>query len=180
MIVCEYDFMMPDRKNADYSQSELDYYAWIPAGSDLPSHRLSLRKNLITGDYEVYRRFYQQRLVSRGAVTVITGDDTGQEQVAFKNKDLGAAVSFADGEWKKYHGNDKDPDQICLHKPPTQHWLCEKLKKAFAGKAMVRRRTISYDRFQQEKDKWLSNGWEILAMPSEFPNKDKITLRKVS
>lgn len=176
MIVCEYDYLMPDSKDPDYSQSELDYYGWIPAGSDLPSHRLSLRRNLVTGDWEVYRRFYNQRLVSEKQVTMIIGDDTGQEQVALKTKDLMAAVVFANGECRKYHG-ERDPDEICLHKPPIQNWLCEKLKQAFVGKPMVR--TISYNRFQQEKEKWLSNGWTILALPSEFPNKDKITLRKV-
>ena len=127
MIICEKEFERPDRDNPNYSMCEVDYYAWIPQGSDLQNHRLSLRKNLRTGEFEVYRCFSETRLVSRKGLTVITGDDTGQEEIAFKSKNLGEAIYFADGEWNKYHGQEapKEPDKVCQHKYPVKAMFCE-------------------------------------------------------
>ena len=124
MIICEDQFNQPDHKDPNYSFDEIDYYAWIPAGSDIPNHRLSLRKNLVTSDFEVYRRFFQKRLISRKDVTVITADDTGLEEVAFKSSDLGKAIEFASGEYLKYHG-DRMGDQVCQHKSPVKAMFCK-------------------------------------------------------
>jgi len=73
MIICEAEFETPDPKNPDFSMTEVDYYAWIPydmATPETPNHRLSLRKNLKTGEYELYRRLFQRRIISRKQITV--------------------------------------------------------------------------------------------------------------
>lgn len=129
MIICEYEFNRPDSKTPDYSMCEVDSYAWIPAGSDMPNHRLSLRKNLKTGEYEVYRHYYEQHLISRGPATVIVGKDTGQEEIAFKSKDLGEAIRFADGQYRKYHGDEEKADQVCQHKHPVRSSLCNAMQR---------------------------------------------------
>jgi len=127
LIICEYDFEQPDHVYPDYSLDEVDYYAWIPAEVDpngIQNHRLSLRKNLVTKEYEVYRRFYQKRLVSRKNVTMVTGDDTGQEEIAFKSSSLEKAIKFACGEYLKYHG-DRMGDKVCQHKRPVIASFCK-------------------------------------------------------
>jgi len=150
MIICEKDFEREDPNRPGYSLTEVDYYAWVPAGSCMPNHRLSLRKNLKTGEWEVYRRFFQRSLISRGPVTVITGDDTGLERVAFKSKSLAEAVRFADDEWNRFHRSglgEKEPDQVCQHKPPVKSPFCkiwEKTpieEKMQAYKDLAKRRT---------------------------------------
>lgn len=107
--------------------TENDYYAWIPATFKFPNHRLSLRKNLKTGEYEVFRHYFDRKLWSKKRLTAIYGEDTDKEDVAFKSKDLEAAVKFANGEWNKYHGDEveKSNDQVCQHKPPVVHRDCE-------------------------------------------------------
>ncbi|MBA7692037.1 hypothetical protein ES703_100595 [subsurface metagenome] len=124
MIICEYDFETPDHKDPNYALHEVDYYSWIPADMGIANHRLSLRKNLKTKEYEVYRRFYQKRLVSRKNVTIITGDDTGLEEIALKSPDLEKAIEFACGEYLKYHG-DNMGDQVCLHQSPVIGSYCK-------------------------------------------------------
>jgi len=129
MIVCEYEFEQEDPKNPGYSMVEVDFYAWVPQGMGISNHRLSLRKNLKTGEYEVYRRFFRQQIISRVRVTVITGDDTGIEQVAFRSKELAETLRFIDGEWRRFHGEGKEPDQVCQHKPPVLATFCKKWKQ---------------------------------------------------
>lgn len=124
MIICESNFEMRDSKNPNLSMTEIDYYAWIPAGSDLPNHRLSLRKNLRTGEYEVYRRFYETKLTSRKQLTVIKGEDTGKEEVTVHSKNLAEAIKFACNEYRKYHGDRLD-DQVCQHRYPVKSRWCE-------------------------------------------------------
>jgi len=126
MIICEYEFEDEDINNPGYSHTEIDYYAWIPQGSGMPNHRLSLRKNLKTQEYEIYRHYYEQHLISRGPVTIITGADTGVEDVAFSSKDLTETIKFADGEWRRFHGEEKWQDQVCKHRPPVVAHNCKK------------------------------------------------------
>ena len=62
MIICEYEFERPDPKNPQYSLVEVDIYGWIPRDfwSEIRDHRLSLRKNLKTGKFELYRHYYAE------------------------------------------------------------------------------------------------------------------------
>lgn len=108
-----------------YSLSEVDYYAWIPASKrhDIPNHRLSLRKNLVTEDFEVYRAYTSQAnaqiLQNRKVVGhMVTFKESGVEEVAFKDKELQKALDFGNQEWDRMHGTDdynREPDRLCTH-----------------------------------------------------------------
>lgn len=118
---------MEDKSQPGYSMHEIDWYAWIPSGSDLKPHRLSLRKNLKTGEFEAYRRFHETVLMSRRDVSVITTDDSGREIVAFRSRSLQKVVDFCNGEYTKYHGEDT-PDVVCMHEYPVKSSSCMKPK----------------------------------------------------
>jgi len=125
MIICEYLFDYPDRDNPKYSQHEVDYYAWIvdPNGQ-MPSHRLSLRKNLENGNFEVYRRF-NKRVVGRIPNGIfITHEDTGIDVVVFEGNFVDA-LTFADNEYERWHGK-KERDKPCQHEYPHRSFLCPK------------------------------------------------------
>lgn len=110
MYICENEFGRPDPKTPDYSLAEVDYYGWIPRQfqSEMPNHRLSLRKNLITGEYEVYRQY----------------KDSTIKQVAYTG-DLKGAILFACAEWRRYHGEGKEDDKICEHQQPKKALFCK-------------------------------------------------------
>ncbi|MBA7505083.1 hypothetical protein ES706_03746 [subsurface metagenome] len=138
MFICEFEFDQPDTENPDYSMPEVDYYAWTPLDKQretgVPNHRLSLRKNLVTGKFEVYRRFFHPVAMAdlRRGIAVATGVDTGTERVAFEGGFL-EALRFADNEWKRFHGGGKEPDEPCQHRYPEKATFCpvyEELKKA--------------------------------------------------
>jgi len=111
MIICELEFEKPDPKNPDYSLLEVDYYAWIPKNNHIVSHRLSLRKNLKTGKFEVYRFFYTRRI----------------EEVAFEGS-FEEALKFADAEYEKWHGK-KESDKVCQHRYPYKSLSCKAQKQ---------------------------------------------------
>jgi len=136
VIICETEFEREDPDHLGYSMLEVDYYAWIPAGSPMPCHRLSLRKNLRTGEYEVYRRYFQRRLNSRDGVTLIIGNDLGREEVAFKSMSLEEAVEFASEEWRRSHGEGRSPDKVCQHRPPDLLPTCKIWEKMPAEERM--------------------------------------------
>ncbi len=132
MIICPAEFEQPDPKTPGYSMTEVDYYSWIPshmATKEIPNHRLSLRKNLKTGEFEAYRRYFNPLLISRKNVTMITGADTGLETVAFKSKEFKEIVKFVNEEYSKYHGAEEKLDQICQHRPPIKTTFCPIWKK---------------------------------------------------
>ncbi len=60
MHICEYSYDREDPNSPGYSLPEVDYYAWIPHDKRgaMPNHRLSLRKNLVTGEWEFYRAYH--------------------------------------------------------------------------------------------------------------------------
>ena len=105
MIICEYSFNDPDAENPMYSFHEVDFYGHIPYphAKHFPQHRLSLRKNLRTGNFEVYRYYH--------------ANDT--TEVAFKGK-LEEALKFAFKETRRFWGSlgRIEPDVVCQHKPP--------------------------------------------------------------
>lgn len=116
MIICEKQFSIPDRNRPGIAFQEVDYYAWIPAGATMESHRLSLRKNLQTGQFEVYRYFY---LKAKSIGKVIGGapfrDETAEE-VVFKGS-FEDALEFGNNEWNRWHGDSKKrlADEPCQH-----------------------------------------------------------------
>jgi len=111
MIICEHSFNEPDNVKPMYSFREIDFYAYIPHIfiAEVPQHRLSLRKNLCTGKFEVYR-FYHETL---------------KEEVVFEGT-LEKALEFGDNEVKRFWGSfgRREPDMVCQHKPPIIDRFC--------------------------------------------------------
>jgi hypothetical protein len=119
IIICEFGFEDPDNKNPNYSFHEVDFYAFIPYQKQkeygIKSHRLSLRKNLKTKKFEIYR-FYHY---------------TEEEEVVFSG-DFKEALKFAYEERKKYWGflGEIEPDIPCEHKYPNiDRWFCPNFHK---------------------------------------------------
>lgn len=108
IVICELGFDKPDPRNPTYSLREVDFYAWIPFVAQIKygirNHRLSLRKNLVTGKFEVYRYYLYER----------------REEVVFTG-DFQEALEFANCEWDKYFSEiewSREPDEPCQHKWP--------------------------------------------------------------
>ncbi|TLX65901.1 MAG: hypothetical protein E6L03_10505 [Thaumarchaeota archaeon] len=133
MIVCEKEFERPDPQDANYSMAECDIYAWIPADkvalSGMQSHRLSLRKNLKTGEFEVYRLYNQEHIIKQGSLAIVTYDvQSGKPvEIAFSSKDFIKALDFCNEEWDKWHykeGEHRNKDVPCEHEYPQRSMLC--------------------------------------------------------
>jgi hypothetical protein len=114
IVICPLGFDDPDNKRPEYSFREVDFYAFIPHHSQakygVKTHRLSLRKNLRTGLFEVYRYYYVE----------------GREEVAFEGS-FREALDFANNEVKKYWGDfgRTEPDEVCQHRyPKIDEWFC--------------------------------------------------------
>jgi len=109
IIICEAEFRKPDPDRPEVSLTEIDYYAWIPyqkRSKDLPNHSLSLRKNMETGEFEVYRDFVR-----------------GGEKVVFSGS-LEGAVHFANREYERMFGDPMN-DKVCQHEPPQMRADCK-------------------------------------------------------
>lgn len=129
MRICEYNFLDDDPDSPGYSHAEVDYYAWIPFKhhSMMPNHRLSLRKNLVSDEYETYRAYHLGTTVQRIKAVheereetgiMITHTPSGIEEVAFKSKDLQEILEWGNREWNRWHGApdyEREPDELCLH-----------------------------------------------------------------
>jgi hypothetical protein len=127
--ICEYNFLDEDPDSPGYSMSEVDYYAWIPAKwhSAMPNHRLSLRKNLVSGEYEMFRAYHRGTTVAQIKLVheereetglMITHTPSGIEEVAFKSKDLQEILDWGNREWNLWHqapDYKREPDRPCLH-----------------------------------------------------------------
>lgn len=119
MIICELGFDDPDAQNPNYSNREVDYYAWIPHQFQrtVGNHRLSLRKNLKTDLFEVYRHFHFEE----------------KDEVVYAGKFKGA-LEVATGEWNRFHSGwanrSKELDEPCRHKyPKIDHIFCPKARE---------------------------------------------------
>ena len=112
MIICEYEFERPDPRNPRYSLVEADIYGWIPEEfwDEIRDHRLSLRKNLKTGRFELYRYYYTD----------------GSEEVVFTGS-LEECLRRAEAEWKRFHfgwAGVVPEFKPCRHRPPDISSLC--------------------------------------------------------
>jgi hypothetical protein len=96
MIVCEESFKGVNPNNSKYANYEIDFYAWIPPGEGI-DHRLSLRKNLGTGRFEIYRNY-----INGGAEIVFSGS-------------LHEGLKVGDRETMKIFGFDPK-DEACHHR----------------------------------------------------------------
>ena len=128
MAVCAWDFdeWGPRPEDPDHSRWEWSFYSGIPCEKEtqkIPNHRLSLRKNLGNGMFEVYRH-YEKRVTKKleGAV-LDTSVDLHREDVIFEGEFLGA-VEFGNSEVLRYHGS--GTFEICRgclvdSRDPTDH-----------------------------------------------------------
>lgn len=127
MIVCERDFESPDHADPRYSLAEVDMYAWVPAGSGARNHRLSLRRNLVTGEFEVYRRYVTRVAGQFAGAVIVTNVDDGDEEVAFTGS-LEGALQFGNREWNAFHATDdheREEDRACEHGGPSRAYSCD-------------------------------------------------------
>ncbi|MCF3652976.1 MAG: hypothetical protein L2C94_002220 [Aigarchaeota archaeon] len=112
MIVCEYEFEKPDTRNPRYSLVEADVYGWIPEEfwDEIRDHRLSLRKSLKMGKFELYRYYYAD----------------GSEELIFTGS-LEECLRRAEAEWKRFHygwAGVVPEFKPCRHRPPDISSLC--------------------------------------------------------
>lgn len=86
---------------------EPNFYVWIPAEKEpkFGNHRLTLRKNMDTGKFEVYRSFRN-----------------GTEDVIYEGR-FEAALKAGCVEYRKFHGRDLN-DKACRHRKPNVDRLC--------------------------------------------------------
>lgn len=131
MYLCEYSFNKEDPNIPGYSMDEVDYFAWIPAEfhSQIPNHRLTLLKNLVTNEYEFHRVYMktEARRLSSMLIMVQTLAK-GLTEVAFKTKSLEEAVAWGNREYDRFHyrpGEEHHNDRICEHVYPHQYTFCE-------------------------------------------------------
>jgi len=139
MYICEYSFNKEDPDIPGSSMDEVDYYAWIPSKfhSQIPNHRLTLLKNLVTGEYE-FHRVYMHTVVGRlrELGIVVTQRKAGYTEVAYKTKSLQEAVDWGNREWDKFHyepGEEHHDDKVCQHVYPHKHSFCEGPKQIKEG-----------------------------------------------
>uniref|UniRef100_A0A6M3LZP6 Uncharacterized protein n=1 Tax=viral metagenome TaxID=1070528 RepID=A0A6M3LZP6_9ZZZZ len=130
MYLCEYAFNRADPNDPSYSLDEVDFYAWTPAKfhSQIPNHRLTLLKNLVTGEYE-FHRVYMQTVIGklRGLGIVVTQRKAGYTEVAYTTKSLQEAADWGNREWDKFHyelGGEHHDDKVCQHVYPHKYSFC--------------------------------------------------------
>jgi hypothetical protein len=118
-FVCGLRFNERDPDDKIHSMAERNFYVWIPKlGSQkfrVSNHRLTLRKNLVTGKYEVYRAFKRPfHFLSKDSPT--KKNLSGKEKVVYRGT-LRSALRFGNNEHRRYHGRALR-DEPCKHKPP--------------------------------------------------------------
>lgn len=126
ITICEKDFDTEDPNKKGYSMHEVDYFAWIPVDfrKTTPNHRMSLRKNLTTGKWEIYRFMWTNPSTTITSNIIIeTVGFKGYETVIYSGDTLSEAMSYAYGEYIKYHGS-REPDEICTHGKSNNDWMC--------------------------------------------------------
>lgn len=111
MIICEFRFYLRDPETPDYAMEEVDIYGGVPPGRDEPNHRLSIRKNLKTGEFEAYRRYH----LLAGRVS----------EVVFHRRSLEEVVEFTNGEARRLHGGILLQDQVCIHHAAKGAEFCD-------------------------------------------------------
>jgi hypothetical protein len=108
LLACELAFDVPD-VNSTYSLHELDVYLYVPPDKreKIQNHRLYVRKNIVTGEFEVCRQYFP----------------TGELEVVFKDKNFRTALRFASEELYKFYGIRKE-FFLCTHKYPFTSSCC--------------------------------------------------------
>lgn len=123
MFICESQFEdhVPDRDDPEICLEEIDVYAWIPRTPEIANHRLSLRKRIASGKFEVYRKFLETTGVITTNIVGIFHKDTEIEQVIFQGS-LEGAIEVMNQESMKHHGYASD--SLCRHEYPNKAIGC--------------------------------------------------------
>lgn len=123
MFVCESEFVAVNLNDPDIYLTEVDWYAWIPRTPGMPNHRLSLRRRISTGQFEVYRAFVDTTALAMPGLVAVTNTPNGIHQVIFTG-DLAGALAAGNAEARKYHGEEVGNDKPCEHRYPNRSSLC--------------------------------------------------------
>lgn len=103
-VICELAFGEEDPQRPGYSLREVDKYAHAPGAAALSQHRLSLRRNLITGAWEYYVYYH----VSRVELVLFSGSLTD-------------ALAWGNSAWRVTWGrglSDREVTDVpCDHSP---------------------------------------------------------------
>lgn len=121
--ICEYGFESEDKSHKGYSMKEVDCYAFIPPSAQkklgVQNHRLTVWKNLTTGEYELISVPMEERIqnliLPGNVLTMISNTATGDKYtVVIKSKDLAVICEEASGLQQKYWGHDMTY-LVCTH-----------------------------------------------------------------
>ena len=113
MVICEERFKNPDMSNPNYSMLEVDVW-----GSGDP--RCTLRKNLKTQKYELYKYYYNKKELI----------------VVFKSENLQECLNQACLEWNNNFNLDnfkRIPDRVCFHQVGQCDLMCPNTYKRKEG-----------------------------------------------
>lgn len=117
MLACDSEFIDEDTRHPGYSLCEYDIYAWAPYAMQVKlgmrNHRLSMWKNLKTGEYELYRNYHDAK-------------NEYEADIIFKSKSLMDTLARAVQEWDTWHAIDTrhDPFKPCQHTWKEHAMLC--------------------------------------------------------
>jgi len=131
--VCETFFAGEDTDNPNYSFEEFDFYVKIPKNPEMRNHRLTLHKNLKTGNFEVYRQFMQEHKTTvqiDGEIADIANQiDTELKETA-KIGNIEECLIFVNNEREKYRKR-MTRYCICTHKFPSSALHCSIIPDEF-------------------------------------------------
>lgn len=128
MIICESSFDDEDPRNPGYSLEEVDFYSHVPLNLKTTfNHRLSLRKNLKTSEYELIQVGVDAHLHATPGSYFESFQDGKGVQIAAKSTDLSVVLAEANRLEARYWGPDEAfQDEVCKHSP-RRHATCCKL-----------------------------------------------------
>jgi hypothetical protein len=115
LIICEWAFEQEDPNHRGYSLAEVDFYTYA-SGDRLgveKQHRLTMRKNLQTNEFEVLRHYG-------------VGRRKGTDEVIFSSKNFREALQRANQEGRKYVKYGWQDDVACEHQPAAWAFDCPK------------------------------------------------------
>lgn len=97
MLISPMMFDGEDSNKPGYSLGEVDRYFWIPVKyhAQVPNHRLSMRMNLVSGKFELYRYYYDDQI----------------EEILIEGS-LEEVVSQCNLEVKRFHDDFTDLDEV--------------------------------------------------------------------
>lgn len=108
--ICESEFGTPDAKSPGYSHCEFDVYGHVSGKwhDKVRRHRLTIRKNLSAGKFELVRHYY----------------DNETDEVILASERFRDVVEMANDEYETYWDR-ADRIVICKHDEPTKASGCQ-------------------------------------------------------